>query len=69
LDQSNSGSQQSLVTITKQSSGFYEGFNREVALVPKVLIGALIVWVGLSPAAAGQMLLNAQNWSTQTFGG
>lgn len=69
MDQSNSGSQQSLVTITKQSSGFYEGFNREVALVPKVLIGALIVWVGLSPAAAGQMLLNAQNWSTQTFGG
>ena len=60
---------QAAVAITTQQSGFYEGFNRVVAVVPKLLIGALIVWVGLSPSAAGEVLLQAQNWSTQNFGG
>ena len=60
---------QAAVAITAQQSGFYEGFNRVVAVVPKLLIGALIVWVGLSPSAAGEVLLQAQNWSTQNFGG
>ncbi|MBT6781102.1 MAG: BCCT family transporter [Porticoccaceae bacterium] len=55
--------------MTTQQSGFYEGFNRVVAVVPKLLIGALIVWVGLSPSAAGEVLLEVQNWSTQNFGG
>ncbi len=60
---------QAAVAITAQQSGFYEGFNRVVAVVPKLLIGALIVWVGLSPSAAGEVLLEVQNWSTQNFGG
>ena len=60
---------QAAVAITTQQSGFYEGFNRVVAVVPKLLISALIVWVGLSPSAAGEVLLEVQNWSTHNFGG
>jgi choline/carnitine/betaine transport len=61
--------QDAAVTITTRSSGFYEGFNPVVALTPKILVAALILWVGLSPSAAGQVLLEVQTWSTQNFGG
>ena len=57
------------VAISTEKSGFYEGFNRIVAMVPKLLVGALILWVGLSPSAAGEVLLSVQNWSTTSFGG
>ena len=67
--QSESEREQLAVSITTQSSGFYQGFNRTVAVIPKILIGALIIWVGFSPSVAGQLLLDAQNWSTQNFGG
>ena len=67
--QSESEREQLAVSITTQSSGFYQGFNRIVAVIPKILIGALIIWVGFSPSVAGQLLLDAQNWSTQNFGG
>lgn len=67
--QSESEREQLAVSITTQSSGFYQGFNRTVAVIPKILIGALIIWVGFSPSVAGQLLLYAQNWSTQNFGG
>ena len=67
--QSESEREQPAVSITIQSSGFYQGFNRTVAVIPKILIGALIIWVGFSPSVAGQLLLDAQNWSTQNFGG
>ena len=67
--QSESERKQLSVSITTQSSGFYQGFNRTVAVIPKILIGALIIWVGFSPSVAGQLLLDAQNWSTQNFGG
>ena len=67
--QSESEREQLAVSITTQSSGFYQGFNRAVAVIPKILIGALIIWVGFSPSVAGQLLLDAQNWSTQNFGG
>ncbi len=60
---------QSDVAITTEDVGFYAGFNRIVALFPKLLIGALIVWVGSSPSAAGDILLEAQNWSIANFGG
>ena len=60
--------QDAAVTITTRSSGFYEGFNPVVALAPKILVAALILWVGLSPSAAGQVLLEVQTWSTQNFG-
>ena len=69
LDDSKSNQQQPLVSINTEQSGFYEGFNRFVAVIPKLLIVGLIIWVGLSPSAAGQVLLEVQNWSTQTFGG
>jgi choline/carnitine/betaine transport len=69
LIQSESKREQLAVSITTQSSGFYQGFNRTVAVIPKILIGALIIWVGFSPSVAGQLLLDAQNWSTQNFGG
>jgi len=61
--------QDAAVTITTRSSGFYEGFNPVVALTPKILVAALILWVGLSPSVAGQVLLEVQTWSTQNFGG
>ena len=61
--------QQLAKAINTERSGFYKGFNRIVAVVPKLLIGALIIWVGLSPSNAAQILLEAQNWSTETFGG
>jgi choline/carnitine/betaine transport len=61
--------QAAAVTITTRTSGFYEGFNPVVALTPKILVAALILWVGLSPSAAGQVLLEVQTWSTQNFGG
>ena len=61
--------QDAAVTITTGTSGFYEGFNPVVALTPKILVAALILWVGLSPSAAGQVLLEVQTWSTQNFGG
>ena len=61
--------QQLAESINTERSGFYKGFNRIVAVVPKLLIGALIIWVGLSPSNAAQILLEAQNWSTETFGG
>ena len=57
------------VAISTEKSGFYEGFNRVVAVVPKLLVGALILWVGLSPSTAGEVLLSVQNWSTASFGG
>jgi choline/carnitine/betaine transport len=69
LNKSGSEREQLAVSITTQSSGFYQGFNRTVAVIPKILIGALIIWVGFSPSVAGQLLLDAQNWSTQNFGG
>lgn len=69
LDQISANDQDAAVTITTRSSGFYEGFNPVVALAPKILVAALILWVGLSPSAAGQVLLEVQTWSTQNFGG
>jgi len=57
------------VSINVQQSGFYQGFNRTVAAMPKVIIIALILWVGLSPERAGEQLLVMQNWSTSSFGG
>jgi len=63
-----SGSNQS-VSIQVEESGFYQGFNIFVAAIPKVLIVALIIWVGTSPARAGAQLLELQNWSISSFGG
>ena len=61
-------SEQKIISINTEKSGFYKGFNRVVAVIPKLLIIMLIAWVGFSPSSAGQVLLELQNWSTQTFG-
>ena len=61
-------SERKTISINTEKSGFYEGFNRVVAVIPKLLIIMLIAWVGFSPSSAGQVLLELQNWSTQTFG-
>lgn len=58
----------SSIQISTTNSGFYRGFNVSVAAVPKVLILAFILWVGLSPERAGQQLAEMQTWSTSTFG-
>ena len=55
--------------VKTQTSGFYEGFNRFVAIGAKILIGLLILWAGLFPKQAGKILLDVQNWTTGAFGG
>ncbi len=57
------------LAIHTASSGFYEGFNKIVALTPKFLIGALILWAGLYPQEAGRILLSVQEWTNSSFGG
>ena len=69
MGQQESIDSQPAVAITTEQSGFYEGFNRVVAVVPKLLIGAMVIWVGLSPSAAGELLLSMQNWTTANFAG
>ena len=59
----------SLISINTAKSGFYEGFNKVVALSPKILIFALILWVVLVPETAGKTLLTIQNWSINSLGG
>ena len=48
-----SGQHRDAMTIQVRESGFYQGFNPVVAVIPKLLIAALIIWVGLSPSSAG----------------
>jgi choline-glycine betaine transporter len=56
------------MNISTTNSGFYRGFNVSVAAIPKVIILAFILWVGLSPERAGQQLASLQTWSTSSFG-
>ena len=69
MDHLESIDNQPAVAINTETSGFYNGFNRVVAMVPKLFIAALIIWVGLSPSAAGELLLSMQNWTTANFAG
>jgi len=59
---------QKLLSIATSKTGFYKGFNRIVAIGSKVLVGCLILWAGLLPVKAGEVLLTLQNWSTSAFG-
>ena len=54
--------------ISTSDSGFYSGFNISVALIPKIIIGILILWVGVYPEYAQQTLQQTQNWTTEQFG-
>jgi len=58
----------SALSIVTSQSGFYEGFNKIVAITPKFLIGALILWAGLYPEHAGNVLAHVQDWTNITFG-
>jgi choline/carnitine/betaine transport len=69
LSQLETNANEVAVAISIEKVGFYVGFNQVVALVPKLLVAALILWVGLSPSVAGEVLLSVQNWSTTNFGG
>jgi choline/carnitine/betaine transport len=69
LSQPETNANEVAVAISTERFGFYAGFNQVVVLVPKLLLAALILWVGLSPSAAGEVLLSVQNWSTTSFGG
>jgi len=69
LSQLETNANEVAVAISIEKIGFYVGFNQVVALVPKLLVAALILWVGLSPSVAGEVLLSVQNWSTTNFGG
>ena len=42
--------------IETDSSGFYDGFNKIVALGSKILIGLLILWAAVFPDTAGNVL-------------
>ncbi len=55
--------------ISRANGGFYDGFNKTVAIVPKLLISALIIWTTSDPKRAGDILLSLQTWTTDTFGG
>ena len=55
--------------MNKIIDNFYHGYNKTVALAPKLLVIALVLFVAIYPDSAGQKLLAAQNWSTETFGG
>ncbi len=53
--------------IEKKTSGFYEGFNKTVALPAKVLIALIVIWAAMDPQRAGQVLSDIQNWSLEHF--
>lgn len=48
--------------------GFYRGFNKIVAITPKLLILLLICWAVFRPENARDVLLTIQNWTTRVFG-
>ncbi|MEM7360212.1 MAG: BCCT family transporter [Pseudomonadota bacterium] len=57
------------IVIQVEEQGFYEGFNRAIAVVPKVLIGALLLWAIFDNEQAADLLAQANSWSLKHFGG
>lgn len=55
------------LNIERASSGFYNGFNKTVALTSKVLIALLVVWAVIDPDGAGEVLQAMKNWSFQNL--
>jgi len=53
---------QGLAAYTEQD-GFYQGFNKIVAIGSKLIILAIVVWAAADPETAGQILNNMKNWS------
>lgn len=58
----------SMPPIVTAPSGFYKGFNKTVTIVPKIIVGALIIWAGFFPTEAGNVLARIQIQTTSLFG-
>lgn len=58
----------SKVSVNTAQSGFYQGFNKVVAIMPKVLVLCLIVWAVMLPEQAKETLSDMQHWTTSYFG-
>lgn len=56
------------ITTPVETSGFYEGQNRWVAISVKVVVVALVLWASLA-SDAGSILLNIQSVTIDYFGG
>jgi choline/carnitine/betaine transport len=56
------------VSVSVAQSGFYAGFNKIVAISPKILVLCLITWAVLLPEHAQLELQKVQNWTTSIFG-
>ncbi len=57
------------VEIRVAQSGFYEGFNRSIAVAPKVLLGLFLLWAVLDQVDAAESLAALTLWTTTHFGG
>ncbi|MEL0136965.1 MAG: BCCT family transporter, partial [Halieaceae bacterium] len=56
------------ITTPVETSGFYEGQNRWVAISVKVIVIALVLWASLA-SDAGSILLDIQSVTIDYFGG
>ena len=57
------------VDIKVARSGFYRGFNRTIAIAPKLLIGSFLLWAILDQDKSADLLDAANAWSIDNFGG
>lgn len=51
------------LAIPTATSGFYSSFNKNVALVSKVIIALIVIWAAIFPTNAGEVLGALKNWS------
>jgi len=56
------------ITTPVETSGFYEGQNRRVAISVKIIIVALVLWASMAPDA-GDILMDIQSVTIDYFGG
>ncbi|MGC6452520.1 MAG: BCCT family transporter [Candidatus Puniceispirillaceae bacterium] len=56
------------LAIETHRTGFYQGFNRSVAVGSKILIGMLIIWAAVFPDQAGAFLSALNSWLLAHFG-
>ena len=49
--------------IATSDSGFYQDFNKIVALISKISIALIVLWAAIFPEQAGKMLGDMKSWS------
>jgi len=54
--------------IETASSGFYDGFIKDVTITGKILIGALVVWAIAFPESSTSILGSVNNFILNNFG-